>query len=297
MLRCFDLKNGIAGSLFTEFEQVLRLPLKGLDTEEALASTVNTQLCLLLSGVTTARLLLGQQVVPDFVAGHSVGAFAAAVISGVITFEEALLLVNKRAHLMNVAFPQGYGMTALLGYSAARLKPYLESHNRQHPPIYLANINAADQLVIAGMTDSMKILVETLKRNGLQKAKVLRVAVPSHCELLSSVSQELKALLNGMPLQEPVIPYVSNATGRLLRTAAGIAGDLWLNISTTVQWYDATTLVYERGTRMFLEMAPAGVLSKIAGASFPEAEVIGVVESRTEQAALLWNEYFNKNLY
>jgi malonate decarboxylase epsilon subunit len=296
MLQAFDDKNGGAEAAFREFEAVLQRPIKGFDTEEMLNSTINTQLCLLLSGVISARILLAQGVTADYVAGHSVGTFAAATISGVITLEQALILVHKRAVLMNTAFPEGYGMTALLGFSVERLISALTAHNLRYPPVYLANINAADQLVVSGRNDSMQSLVTTLSRNGLQKAKLLRVAVPSHCELLSTVSVELKKMLDDMTLNEPVIPYVADSTGRLLLTADDIRRDLWINISTTVKWYDAVTLIYERGARILIEMSPSGVLTKIAEASFPEAHTIGASETHMDQAVILWNAYLNNNI-
>jgi malonate decarboxylase epsilon subunit len=296
MLSGFDLQSEVVSTLFQTFEGFLNIPVGVADTEDALHSTVNTQLCLLLSGVIAARLLIEHGVRPDYVAGHSVGTFAAAVISGVITFEQALSLVNRRARLMEATFPAGYGMTALIGYSVERLKPALDSHNSIHPPLYLANINTASQLVIAGRKDSMKILVDNLSLKGLQKARVLQVAVPSHCVLLKDVSMELKDLISGMTLKEPATPYASNATGRLLRTADDIRKDLWINISTTVLWYDAVSLIYEHGARLFLEMTPAGVLAKIIDSSFQDVHTIRLNEARIDQTVFLWNEYQNKNI-
>ena len=197
---------------------------------------------------------------------------------------------------MEASYPSGYGMTALIGYSVERLKTVLARHNAIHPPLYLANINTATQLVIAGQADSMKALVEHLSMNGLQKARLLQVAVPSHCELLNEVSNELKELINTMVLKEPSIPYASNSTGRLLRTSEDVRRDLWVNISTTVQWYDALSLIYEHGARVFMEMSPAGVLAKITDSIFPDIHTIRVNESRIDQAAFLWNEYQNKNI-
>jgi malonate decarboxylase epsilon subunit len=296
MLSGFDNKKDIVDSTFREFEESLNKSIHTLDGEEALHSTINTQLCLFLSGVISAKLLIEQCVVPNYVAGHSVGAFAAATISGVITFKQALTLVNKRAVLMDAHFATGYGMTALLGYSVEKLKSALAAHNDLYPPVYLANINTASQLVIAGRIDSMKILVEHLSMTGLQKATLLKVAVPSHCPLLNDVSIQLKELLSEMTLKEPAMPYASNSTGRLLRKAEDIRNDLWINISTTVQWYDAISLIYEYGGRIFMEMSPSGVLSKITDSLFPDVHTINVNESRIDQAAFLWNEYRNKNI-
>jgi malonate decarboxylase epsilon subunit len=87
-----------------------------LDTPEALNSTVAVQLALLIAGTATARTLIAEGEHADFVAGHSAGAFAAAVIiAGTLTFEDAMHLVDLRARSMQAAYPHGYGMCVLIG--------------------------------------------------------------------------------------------------------------------------------------------------------------------------------------
>jgi len=87
----------------------------GVDTKESLRSTITVQLALLIAGVTTARALQARGIVPDCVAGHSVGAFGAAVVSVSLAFADALRLVRLRGHLMAQAYPSGYGMAAVMG--------------------------------------------------------------------------------------------------------------------------------------------------------------------------------------
>jgi malonate decarboxylase epsilon subunit len=282
-------------SLLSEAREVLKVEIVELDSMEKLASTINVQLCLLIAGVIAARRLLARGIKADFVAGHSVGAFGAAVISGVISFKQALNLVYNRAQLMESAYPANYGMAALVGFTANRLKPYLEHHNSSHATVYLSNINAADQLVIAGELSSIALLIEDLQKAGIQKAKILDVKVPSHCELMNGVSEALKLQLEGMDLKAPVIPVASNTTGRLLKTADVVSKDLWQSVSSPVKWYDATTLIYEQGARVFIEMAPSGVLAKIAETTFPEARILSVNESQINQLAILWNNYRQEN--
>jgi malonate decarboxylase epsilon subunit len=291
MLHILPGQNSIVAKVFEEAESVLNKHVYTLDGMKELSSTVNVQLCLLIAGVISARRLLATGVTADFVAGHSVGAFGAAVISGVITFRQALALVHHRSRLMEEAFPQDYGMAALVGFTQSRLKPFLEAHNAQYPPVFLANINAADQLVLSGRTDSLKVLIEELSRAGIQKTKILNVTVPSHCELLASASAALKEQMESMQFCEPAIPYASNSTGRLLKTAEAIRKDLWLSLSVMVKWYDAITLIYESGARIFIEMNPPGVLEKIAASTFPDAKALSANESQIESFGLLWNHY------
>jgi len=294
MLQLLPAQHPVVADVFEVAESVLNCSVYSLDSAMAFSSTVNVQLCLLIAGVIAARRLIAQGIKPDFVAGHSVGAFAAAVINGVISFKQAIGLVNSRASLMENAFPKHYGMAALVGFTQSRLKPYLEKHNNAHSTIFLANINAADQMVVAGRTDSIDLLIQELKKAGIQKAKFLNVSVPSHCQLLAGVSEALKQQMETLPFNEPTIPYASNSTGRLLKTGDAIKKDLWLSISTTVKWFDATTLIYESGARLFIEMEPSGVLAKIAAATFPDATVWNVNETQIDHLGIAWNNYQNK---
>jgi malonate decarboxylase epsilon subunit len=87
---------------------------------------------------------------------------------------------------------------------------------------------------------------------------------------------------------------MSNHTGRLLNTVGEISRDLWISVAMTVRWYDGTSLLYELGTRIFIEMEPAGVLSKIAQSSFPDATVLAMQKDNLDAITWLWNSYLEE---
>lgn len=291
MLQELPINDPDVAEIFSLTEKVLGVPVYTLDTEERLTSTVYVQLCLLIIGVISAKRLMGKGVKADYVAGHSVGAFAAAVVADVIPFEQALKLVHTRGMLMEQAYPKGYGMAAVVGFSAARLQSYIQEHNAAHTTVYLSNINTADQQVMAGAVESLNILIQTLQKSGVRKAQLLNMSVPSHCPLLAGVAAALAAQIAPLTLLEPRIPYASNDTGRLLKTAEAIGTDLWKSVAATVRWYDATTLLFELGARIFIEVAPSGVLAKMAISTFQEAKVLALEETNIDAIAWLWNNY------
>jgi len=292
MLNALDASDPVTAEIFAQTYEELGQPATALDSEENLQSTVYVQICLLIAGVISGRQLLAKGVKPDFVAGHSVGAFAAAVIGGVLSFKQALALVKTRGTLMQNAYPQGYGMAALVGLSLPVLNNEICVHNENQSTIYLANINTADQQVIAGRLDSIQRFIETLKQNtSIRKAKVLNMSVPSHCVLLKDVSEVLKEQIGKLILGEPVFGYASNHSGRLLKTSDAIREDLWKSVACTVQWHDATTLLYELGTRIFIETNPSGILSKMAESAFPDADVLAVQEVGTGPVSWLWKSF------
>lgn len=265
--------------ILDEASQVLHQDVRSLDSAEALQSTVPVQLALLTAGVAAARALADAGVVPEAVAGLSVGAYAAAVHCGVLDFSAAIQLVQQRAELMQSLFPTGYGLAAIVGLTESRVAELVAEAHSPQTPVYVGNINAPRQIVIAGSDAGMSAVLEAAKKNGARKAERLHVAVPSHCPLLEPVAEALRARLKGMSLRPPQLIYVSNVRARALRQADAIAEDLANNIAHGVRWHDATTVLEELGCKLFLEMPPGQVLSSLARESFPNVRTLALGQS------------------
>ena len=259
-----------------EASQILRQDVRDLDSPESLQSTVSVQLALLTAGVAVARALADEGVIPEAVAGLSVGAFAAAVHCGVLSFPDAIQLVRQRAELMQSLYPSGYGLSAIVGLTEPQVANLVAAAHSAETPVYVGNINAPRQIVIAGSDAGMSAVLQAAKQAGARKAERLQVAVPSHCPLLEPVAEALRATLKGLSLQQPRWIYVSNVGGRSLRNANAIAEDLANNISHSVRWHDATTVLEELGCRLFLEMPPGAVLTSLAKESLPEVRSLSL---------------------
>ncbi|SFE93779.1 malonate decarboxylase epsilon subunit [Bacillus sp. OV194] len=270
-----------------EANEVLNQDVLLWDTEEALQSTVAVQVTLLTAEVATARALMSEGATPDMVAGHSVGSFSAAVIAGVLNFKDALLLVKKRGELMESAYPHGYGMGVVLGLNERTLLPIIEEISTSTHPVFLANVNAPDQITIAGMLSAIENVFEIARRKGARKAHFLNVSVPSHCALLQFVSDALEKAFEDISFHEPRIPYAGNRTARALRKASAIREDLALSISNPVRWYDATSVLFELGARLYVEMSPGSVLTELARSAFTDARSLSVSEYGLQTASIL----------
>ncbi|MDB6127564.1 MAG: mdcH, partial [Verrucomicrobia bacterium] len=114
MLRSLPRHPAIAATL-AEANRELECATDDLDSADALRTTEGVQVALFIAGVAGARALAAESIRPDFVAGMSVGAFAAAVVAGALDFLPALRLVRSRGRLMQAAYPSGYGMAAIVG--------------------------------------------------------------------------------------------------------------------------------------------------------------------------------------
>jgi malonate decarboxylase epsilon subunit len=235
-----------------------------LDSEEALKSDVSVQVALLAAGVATARALIEQGTLPAAVAGLSVGAFAAAVIAGVLALRDAVELVRLRASEMTKLYPMGYGLSAIVGLSESQVTKIVLATTSDQAPVFVGNINAPRQIVIAGSNMAMDRVLEEALHEGASEAVRLHVSVPSHCPLLQPVAEVLQKRISLMSLRSPQITYVGNVTGRSLRTKELVGDDLANNIAHGVRWHDSTTVLEELGCNLFLEMPPGHVLSDLA---------------------------------
>jgi malonate decarboxylase epsilon subunit len=176
-------------------------------------------------------------------------------------------------------YPTGYGLAAIVGLTEAQVSTLVDQAHTAQTPVYVGNINAPRQIVIAGSDAGMARVLEAARKSGARKAELLDVSVPSHCPLLEPVAAALRATLAGMKLEEPQKIYVGNVKARPLRTAAAVAEDLAGNIAHGVRWHDATTVLEELGCRLFLEMPPSHVLSDLAREAFPEVKTLAIGQS------------------
>jgi malonate decarboxylase epsilon subunit len=270
-----------------EVSETLKQNVLQLDSPEALRSTVSVQLALLASGVAVARTLIGRGVEPGAVAGMSAGTFAAAVTAGVLELADGVRLLKRRAERMLELYPKGYGLAAIVGLTEKQVSTLVEDAFTARDPVYVANINAPRQIVIAGSNEGMNKVLEAVRKSGARKAVRLDVSEPSHCPLLQPVADTLRKSLQALHLHEPKLIYVGNVTGRALRTAEAISEDLATNIAHGVRWHDATTVLTELGCLLFLEMPPGHVLTELGREAFSGVRTLAVGETSFTHALLV----------
>lgn len=250
-----------------------------LDDSNALRSTIAVQLCLLIAGVAQARVVCAHGQAPDIVTGLSIGAYPAAVIAGALDYADAVRLVSLRGQLMERAFPHGYGMTAIVGMTQRALERLITEVNSAAMPVFLANINAQTQMVVAGSDAAMQRLATLALKCGAQRCERLDVAVPSHCALLDAPAAALADAFGQVAMRAPGIVYLSSSMARPLFDGPRIASDLATNMARQVRWYDTVRLAWERGARLAVEMPPANVLTRLSSAIFTEGIAVSCSET------------------
>ncbi len=204
--------------------------------------------------------------------------------AGVLDFATGVHFVAARSAAMAAAFPNGYGMGAITGVPIAVVEAMVGQVRASGNHVFIANLNAPDQTVISGTQAGVQQVLEIANERGARKAIMVSVTVPSHNELMSAVAQRLADTAKTVHPKRPRIPCVSNSSARLLYDGASLLDDLVWSVSRPVRWHDATVAIYEAGVRIFLEMPPGQVLTRLAESAFPDARCLAIEESGIDSA-------------
>jgi len=256
-----------------------------LDTTEALRSTYAIQVSLLIAGVASMRALRDLGATPALVAGHSVGAFAAAVAAGSLAFDDALRLVALRAKAMAAACTEGYGMAAIIGLTEAEVQRLLARWDRTAPGLYLAVINAPRQVVVSGRRDHLAMFMRLASTSGAQKTTLLAIPVPAHCVLMEEASTALRDAFASVAIRDADVTYVRNRDARPTVSAAAIRDDLIGGPESPVRWHDSMEILVELGANLVVELPPGCVLSDLARASFQNLRSVAMAEQSLHAVA------------
>jgi malonate decarboxylase epsilon subunit len=263
--------HAVVTSTIEEASDVLAIDVSTLDSSDAVRSSVAVQIALVVAGVATQRRLADAGIEAQAHAGLSVGAYAAAVGCGAVSYADALRMVRMRAELMERAYPSGYGLSAIEGLSEAQIEALIdEMRDTSNAGVYLANVNAPRQIVVAGSDAALDAFNEAASKAGAHRARRLAVSVPSHCELLREASEALVAYAADVSFRAPHALYLGNRRARALAQPDLIREDLATNMRYTVRWFDALTAIVERGATLLVEAAPGQVLTDIARAAYPD---------------------------
>jgi len=163
----------------------------------------------------------------------------------------------------------------------------IENSSTSRTPVYIVNLNALDQITIAGSLVAIEVVLRLAQSKGAQKAQLLRVSVPSHCALLNSVSKKISNKMETFEFKPAKVPYIGNCRARSLRSGKEIKADLSLGIANPVKWHESTALIFELGARLFVEVGPGQVLANMAQKEFSDARVVPMYYSGFESKIIL----------
>lgn len=230
--------------------------------EEELQKTEYTQPALLTTSLAVYAVVHARwNCRPKGMAGLSLGEYTALVAAGALTFEEALLLVQKRARFMQGTVPVGTGtMAAIIGLSreeTVRVCRKVSASGVVTP----ANFNCPGQVVISGEAETVQRAGKMAIRAGARKVIPLRVSAPFHTPLLAPVEELLARELEAVTVCTPEVPVIFNVSGCFFDDPAGIRNALVKQVSHPVLWEDSIETLVRDGYDYFLELGPGRVLT------------------------------------
>jgi [acyl-carrier-protein] S-malonyltransferase len=238
-------------------------------TAEELKQTKVTQPAIFLHSVISA--LIADEFKPDMVAGHSLGEFSALVSNRVLSFEDGLTLVSKRAEAMQKACEINPStMAAILGMEDEKVIAICEGIDEVVVP---ANYNSPGQLVISGSNEGINIACEKLKDAGAKRALPLQVGGAFHSPFMEPAREELEKAILDTEFHEPVCPIYQNYTSRPHTDVEEIKKNLNHQLTAPVKWRQSVVNMVDDGATEFIECGPGKVLQGLVKKISPEAEV------------------------
>ena len=255
-------------------------------SEEALKLTENTQPAILTVSTAACRALAGKGIVPDFVAGHSLGEYSALVAAGGVDFSAAVKLVRARGKYMQEAVPAGQGaMAAILGLSPTEVADICKKA-AENDVVSPANLNSPEQTVISGSAAAVKRAVEIASQSGAKRAVVLPVSAPFHCALMMPAQQRLEKDLRATQFHALKIPLITNVDAEAITTGDEARDALIRQVTAPVRWLDSVREMIESGVTVFVEVGPGKVLTGLLRQIDRSVRVFNVEDSASMQSTM-----------
>jgi len=247
---CFVIAKGISG---IEYKSILYPVDDNMD--ELINQTKYTQPIIFIFEYALAKQLEDYGLRPDKMIGHSIGEYVSACLSGVITLENALKLIIRRAELIQ-ALPGGTMIS--VGSPAKRLLQYLPE------AISIAAVNTPESCVLSGEDTAIMTFCETLKHKGIPFKK-LHTSHAFHSEMMAPVEEEFAEFVSAMEISAPRIPYISNVTGEEVSLNDIKTGKYWSDhIRKTVRFSEGLEAILSNENIILLEVGPGKALSDLA---------------------------------
>jgi len=250
----------VAQELFEKANKILGFAITDVMFEgstEELKQTKVTQPAIFLHSVILAKTL-GEDFKPEMVAGHSLGEFSALVANGVLSFEDGLQLVSKRALAMQKACEaQESTMAAVLGLDDAVVEDVCKSIDGI---VVAANYNCPGQLVISGEISAIDSACELLIVKGARRALKLPVGGAFHSPLMEPAREELAEAIESTVFNVPSCPIYQNVVAKAVSDPIEIKKNLMLQLTAPVRWTQSVQQMISDGGTEFIEVGPGKVL-------------------------------------
>jgi len=236
---------------------------------ETLTLTENAQPALMAVSMAVMRVLEARGVkladAAAYVAGHSLGEYAALTAAGALQLDDASRLLKLRGQAMQRAVPVGVGaMAALLGLEFSVVAEIAQEAASKTQVCAAANDNANGQVVISGHAEAVARAIELAKERGAKRAMNMPVSAPFHCSLMQPAADEMAAALAETNIQAPSVPLIANVTAEATQDPELIRNLLIEQVTGSVRWRESMIWAADQGVTDLVEIGTGKVLTGMA---------------------------------
>ncbi len=255
-------------------EDIARISFDG--PAETLKQTRFTQPAILLHSLAVLTLLKDSLPETEVTAGHSLGEYGALALAGVISFDNAVRAVARRASLMEEACQKEPStMAAILGLEEDKIADICKIASPSGV-VVPANFNSSGQVVISGTVAGVEKACELCKEAGAKRAMILPVGGAFHSPLMASAQDGMREFLDTMTFNKPKIDIIPNVTATQERDAMMLKELLIEQLTAPVRWYQTMKAVNQYGIDTFIEVGPGKVLAGLAKREIRNANIMNI---------------------
>ena len=247
--------------------------------EEDLKQTINTQPAIVTMSIAALEVLKSElNIEPDYTAGHSLGEYCAMYASGVMSFENTLKTIQKRAELMSMV--QGGSMAAVLNATDEQLKSGLEE-GAKAGYVDIANYNSPSQVVITGDSDAVKAACDYMTAHGVRRVVPLAVSGAFHSKYMENAGDEFKEFVANVELFNAKVPVITNVDAQITTSAEDFRIKMPKQIYSSVLWTQTIQKMVSEGVDIFIEIGPGKVLAGLNKKITPDSIVYNIYDSES----------------
>ncbi|MGE5123769.1 MAG: ACP S-malonyltransferase [Acidobacteriaceae bacterium] len=256
----------VARQIFEQADDILGFPLSSIawqGPEDCLNDTINTQPALFTHSIAVLQVILSMDLdlVPSFVAGHSMGELSALVASGAMTFSDGLRLVRIRGELMKRAGELSPGgMAAVLGLEVTQIEQLCRDASSSSEIVQVANDNCPGQVVISGSHAALDRVQPLLEQAGARRVMRLAVSIAAHSPYMATSQADFNQSIDATSIKPAYIPIIGNVTAQPLVATEAIKTDLQNQLTHRVRWTDSIEFLVSQGVTDFFEIGTGSVL-------------------------------------
>lgn len=283
----FDAYNECEASkaVYERFNKVLdrnltKVVFEGPD--EDLKITTNTQPAILATSIALLEALKSKtQISADFLAGHSLGEYAALYEAGVLSLDDTIRAIGRRSELMGKS--KGGAMAAVLGLAQDKVEAAVEEASKT-AYVGVANFNTPEQIVITGTEEGVAKATELLSAAGAKRVIPLAVSGAFHSEMMREAGLSFAEFVSELDVNDAKTPVITNVDAQATTASDEFKNKMPEQIYSSVYWTQTVQALEENGVDTILEIGPGKVLAGLIKKIAPSIKVVNILDLKSLDA-------------